>query len=314
MRKHILRRLCLVLLCLLLCCPVQVQAATKLDVNAQCSLRLSYTHQNQGLENLEISLFRVGQVFEDGSYALTEPYDSYPVAIQGITSQKEWQDTAATLWAYISADGLTPDFTQTTDAAGAVCFTGLQTGLYLISGITCKTETTTCLFDDFLLFLPNANADAFLYDVDAQPKFSQFVSNLEMVEYSVAKLWKDRTAGKNRPDSVSIDILKNGKLQESVVLSEDNSWNHNWEAPEGDRWSVVERQVPEGYTVTVSEEGTSFLVTNAVHQEDTEEPDTPQTGDTAPILLYVLLICLSGFGLLILGIALMRGKRHEKKR
>lgn len=312
MKKYIF--LCLALLCLLPLAPIQTQAAENLDIYETCSLTLQYKQQDQGLADLEIAIYRVGEVFSSGKYALIAPYDSYPVQIQGVTSTKEWQDIAATLQAYISADQLQPEFIQTTDEEGVAAFTKLNTGLYLVCGVTCETESVACLFDDFLIFLPGSNETEFIYDVQAQPKFSRFVSTEEMAEYSVLKLWKDMDAGIKRPASVQIDILKDGQLQERVDLNEENGWNHTWQAPAGELWSVVERQVPEGYTVTVSEEDTTFVVTNTFRKETPDRPEVPKTGDTTPILLYVLLICLSGFGLLILGIALMRGKRHEKKR
>ena len=313
MRNHILRRIiCLVLFCLLLCCPIQVFAHTIINPNLKCSLTLHYTQEALSFENLEISIHRVGEVFANNSYALVAPYSDYPVDIQGLTSPKEWQDAATTLKAYITQNQQPADRTALTDAAGSVSFTGLQTGLYLVSGVTCETETTTYTFGDFLIFLPRTEGTVYNYDVDAMPKFSQSTPKPEE-EYSVLKLWQDGENSENRPVSIVVDIMKNGELYETVILNAENNWFYSWTAPVGAVWTVAEQHVPEGYTVTISANETAFVITNTKQPDVPDEPDTPKTGDTAPLMLYILLTCLSGFGLLILGIALMRGKQHGAK-
>ena len=110
MKNDILRRLCLGLLCLLLCAPVQAFASSNLNQDQECSLTLHYTQEDQGLPDLEVGIYRVGQVFADGTYALVMPYGAYPVNIQDITSQQEWQDAATTLKAYIVADRSVSDY------------------------------------------------------------------------------------------------------------------------------------------------------------------------------------------------------------
>ena len=314
MKNPIMRRIIMILLCLLLCCPASAYAAASVDTAAQCSLTLHYTQEDAGLEGLEIALHRVGEVFSNGTYALTAPYNAYPVNIQGITSQQEWQDVAATLQAYITADGTKSLAVAAADATGTVSFENLQTGLYLISGVTCETKTGICLFDPFLMFLPRTNEDTYDYHVDAKPKHSQFVPNPETEEYSVLKLWKDEAAAKKRPISVTVDILKSGAFHETVILNADNNWYYSWTAQPGDTWTVVEKQVPEGYDVTISANGTAFVITNTYEPDEPGKPEPPKTGDTAPLVLYIVLTCLSGLLLLILGIHALRGKKHDKKR
>ena len=63
--------------------------------------------------------------------------------------------------------------------------------------------------------------------------------------------------------------------------------------------------MPEGYTMTVEDRGNSFLITNTF---DGPPIRPPQTGDTANILLYIVLMTISGSMLIILGIT---GKRKR---
>ncbi len=69
---------------------------------------------------------------------------------------------------------------------------------------------------------------------------------------------------------------------------------------------VVERNIPEGYTVTVESRSTAFILTNSISKDP--PPENPKTGDSTNILLAVVLLNLSGAGLILLG---MFRKRFE---
>ena len=63
--------------------------------------------------------------------------------------------------------------------------------------------------------------------------------------------------------------------------------------------------MPAGYTMIVEERETSFVLTNT---RPPDKPDIPQTGDTTNIMLFFVLMNVSGIMLIILGIA---GKRKR---
>jgi hypothetical protein len=66
---------------------------------------------------------------------------------------------------------------------------------------------------------------------------------------------------------------------------------------------VVERNVPQGYTMTVEERQSTFVLTNTwtpAYPDDPGKP--PHTGDTSNILPYVLLMIGAGSVLIILGV------------
>ena len=115
------------------------------------------------------------------------------------------------------------------------------------------------------------------------------------------KLWKDEGHENSRPESIEVEIFRNGESYEIVTLSQENNWTYRWTAPaDGAQWMVVERNIPEGYTVTVESRSTTFILTNSIPKDPT--PDTPQTGDSTNILSAVVLLNLSGMGLILLGI------------
>jgi len=347
------------LLCAFILSLGMTQAALAVDPAHPCSLTLSYTRNGAAFSGLEIEIYRVAELHANGKYALVSPYSQAPIKIHGITSQQEWQETAQTIKNYVAANQIPATCTQTTDSTGQAVFEDLQTGLYLVQGTTARDAEGTVVFHDFMVYLPTPTQNGYEYDVSAVPKYTQYT---EPERYTVVKLWKDAGASAQRPESVSVDILKDGAVQESVLLSRDNNWSYSWDvsAP-GGVWSVMETNVPDGYRVSIAESGSSFIITNSKapsgpdNPDDPDDPDPPtppedpddpnppetpvdpnvptvpgnpdtpvtpeeplpgipKTGDTAPLLLYTVLMCISGLALMLLGVWGSREQRHEKKR
>ena len=297
MRKSMLRFLAMLLILALLP-PLGARADELANMEGECTLTLEYSREGEPFDGLEIAIYRVAEMYRDGSYALTGPFAEYAVKIHDIQSQLEWREAANTLAAYAMADFIEPTALLLTNEDGLVHFTGLETGLYLIREVTGRNQEGLCLFENFIVFLPTPQDDgAPQFDVVAKPKNA--VVSEEPEQYQVVKLWKDTGHQDQRPNAVTIDILRNGEVVETVVLSAENNWTYAWDAPAGDVWTVVERNVPQGYTVTITENQTSFTVTNTT---EPDEDDPPQTGDTANLRLYILLMALSGTGLMALGI------------
>ena len=71
-------------------------------------------------------------------------------------------------------------------------------------------------------------------------------------------------------------------MADTVVLSEANDWEYTWDDLDADsQWRVVERDVPDGYTVTVEREGRVFIITNT-KPDDTPEPSESPEPSTSP--------------------------------
>jgi LPXTG-motif cell wall-anchored protein len=125
--------------------------------------------------------------------------------------------------------------------------------------------------------------------------------------FKVLKLWRGDENQNDRPKSIEVEIFCNGISYKTVTLSEDNHWAYTWSAKnDGSNWTVVERNIPQGYTMTVEERQATFVLTNTRNSTDPDEP--PKTGDTMNILLYVLVMVGSGSLLIILG---MIGKKKR---
>ena len=273
-----------------------------------CSLTLRYAQDKAGFEGIPVRIYRVAEAQSGGSYGLVAPFDGYPVNINGITSQREWRTVTTTLAAYIAADAPALTAVGTTDSTGTVVFKGLEAGLYFVEGVTAENANGVYCFDEMMVYLPTPQEDGtYLYDLEAAPKCGNFVP---AEEYQVTKLWKDSGDGDARPTFITVDILLDGVVKEQVTLNAENNWTHSWRAVgENGKWTVVERNVPEGYRVTVTANGTAFLVTNV----STTPPVVPPTGDTASLGFYVILLAVSGLLLVLLSCRRGRRKDNEEK-
>lgn len=297
----------LILLALIL--PMDAYAVP-VDTERKGDVTFYYHQEDLRFSGVEVHLYRVAQVHPDGTYTLLAPYSGYPVNIHGITTQTEWDQVTQTLEAYLSADAVTPDYTAVTDEFGMATLEALPTGMYLVLGQTVQQGKTFYTFHSFLLLMPRPDyEDNFHdYDLDVYPKTTLTVATSEI---SVTKLWRDEGHEEHRPDSVTVDILKNGVLYQSVTLSEANDWNFHLVSNEDAQWTVVERNVPEGYTVTVTEQNHAYTVTNTYSEPPDDPPPVdppPDTGDIRDPWLYVVLMCLSGAVLVILSQWKERGR------
>lgn len=295
-----MRRVLLLLLALAVCLPLllplNTQAASPLDTGRECSLTVIFSKDGYAFGDVPAEIYRVAKAYTNGTYSLIPPFSTFPVNIHGIRSQQEWKDVAYTLSAYVQSQQIPADHTVLSDQEGRASFENLETGLYLVMGKTVENEKGIYTFENFMIYLPTPADGGYDYDMEARPKPAQFTPK---TEYTVKKLWKDSAYSASRPGSVTVDIMKNGTMQETVELNSANNWSYSWSAPENtDLWTVVEKDVPNRYDVTITASGGMFTITNTA-QSDPQSP--PKTGDTAFPLAYILGMCLSGFVLILLG-------------
>ncbi len=311
--KRVISLLCIALLCLVFSTPVFAQSP---ELDKECSLTLEYSNNAEALENLDISLHYVASLNSNGTFENVAPFDAYDVSFNNINEQEEFRALALTLSGYISADAVTPLSTKKTDSSGKVKFSKLKQGLYLVDEVRCENENGCYNFEPFIMCLPNLDGGVLQYDVVAKPKGFDFVPAPEGTEYQVLKLWGDAGNSSKRPEFVKVDIVKDDKVVETVTLSSNNNWSYKWMDNSQSDWKVVERDVQDGYTVTVEKKTTSFVITNQYVTDTTpQNPPTGffQTGDTRVLWPYILIFCLSGMILIVAGLLPLKGGNYEKK-
>ena len=316
------RRLGIIILALCFCCCMALgcaQASSTADakeaINAQhdCALTIFYGCDGTSLSGLNVKLYRVADVSADFQYTLTDAFAATELVLNGIQTIGEWDVIRATLKTHIVVNPVEADAIAETDLSGQACFSALKPGLYLAEPQTVVLDSGTYFFDAALIALPGLGADGlWQYEVavNAKPELLPPVEPEEEIQLKVVKLWKGDSGQSTRPTSIEVEIFKDGISDRTVTLSKENNWAYSWTAADdGAVWTVVERNIPSGYTLTMEEREHSFTLTNKRKGE--LPPDSPQTGDDSNILLYSVLMYASGFVLVLVGITGKR-KRHEK--
>ena len=312
------RRFGLVSMALLICLvlPFYAQAISTaeakdpLSSQAKCQLTIRYSYDGTGFPGQTVSLYQIADISADPYYklTLTAPFAATGLELNGIQSNAEWDVIRSTVQAYIPGNAIDPIATAVTDAAGNADFEDLRPGLYFASAVQIASADATCVFDPALISLPGLSEDGhWLYrlEVAAKPQILPPIEPDEKTEFKVLKLWKGDNTQASRPANVTVEIFRDGKSVETVSLSPENNWCYSWSAADdGAVWTVIERNVPAGYTMTVSQKETTFVITNT----RPTPPEPPKTGDTSNVLLYTVILYVSGGGLILLGFA---GKRKD---
>ncbi len=298
---------CLVLLSTITS-SISSYAINPIDTDKPCSLTVEYGYSETLFDGLEIYTYKIADVFEDGTYELTKEFSNYFVNIYGITAQSEWKKVASTLASYIAADSIEPTYKAITDTNGCAKFENIEAGMYLILERKVVSGETVITFENFLTAVPSpSEKNEHLYDVFARPKHSAYTPTKKEFAYKIVKQWKDEGNSADRPDSVEIDLLKDGAVHTSVILDASNNWCYTWKCEDdGSKWQAVERNISSDYVVSVEYNNTSIIVTNTCFDAP-ENP--PQTGDISTTEPYIIAMSVSGILLMIIALLLKRSEQ-----
>ena len=310
------RKIGIVVILLLLCfqlMPYSVMAASTSDAvepiipENECSLTISYCYAETAFSDVEVKLYRIADVSADFKYTLTQFFVDSGLILDGIRTAGEWNVVRSILEAHILASNITPDFISATNDGGQVSFENLRAGMYLAVAGQVEQNGLHYQFDSALIALPGLGADGrwqYQVSVNAKGEALPPVDSDEEVELKILKLWRGDDGQNARPKSIEVEIFRDGISYKTVTLSEENHWAYSWSVKDdGANWAVIERNVPQGYTMTVEERQGTFVLTNTwtpTHPDGPIKP--PQTGDTSNIMLYVLIMVCSGTVLITLGV------------
>lgn len=245
-----------------------------------CSLELTFAPHDLPAEGVTFRIYRVGRVNTDSAtFTPIAPYGDYGV----LGLRADWLDRAATLESYILRDKLPATAQAATNENGVVRFEGLQPGLYLILGERILREGVYYTPVSCFLSLPNSydRGETWVSEVSARMKVSETPDTSgEKLQRHVLKVWDDAGHEAQRPQKVTVDLLRDGEVYDTVELSAGNNWRYDWTELDGSsQWRLTEREL-EGYTPLVTQTGITFVVTNTYRQ--VTPPSTPDEGDEDP--------------------------------
>lgn len=183
---------------------------------------------------------------------------------------------------------------RATDVHGKAVFTKLPLGLYFVKQINTVAGYAACT--PFLVTVPNKNTAGYVYDVNASPK-----TDVEkLTDITIKKVWNTDASAK-AADSVTVQLIRNGIVVETAKLSAQNKWQVTYtNMPESDAYSIVEVNIPKGFTATYSKSGYVFTVTN-----------TASLAQTGQIVWPIPVLAITGLCLIVVGTIVLRKPRDK---
>lgn len=275
------------------------------------SLTIGFRHEEQPIEGADFSVFRVARA-AGGGYTLTGAFADYPVVFPSDPDVSDWNAVAVTLASYVASDNIPADASGTTNQYGVLTLTDLPLGLYLVTGEPILQGDTLYIPQPLLISVPytaNGNSE---YDVSVDPKYEFRTETGEKLERRVLKIWADNGYEKKRPNEITVQLLCDGEVYDEQTLNAANNWRYIWsDLDPAHNWQLLEKTVPENYTVLVEQQGVTFTVTN------TYKPTTPPASTTPPEtlpqtgMLWWPVPVMAACGILLCAVGIFLQKRRK---
>ncbi len=246
-----------------------------IDINKNVTLTIKYPYKD-----VQFQIFKVADVSTYGEYTLTDDFKKYSVPLKP-SEQDDWRAAAYTLSGYVRRDNLVCQQAVNSNSQGKIIFSNVSPGLYLIIGESIVLNNMKYEPSPFLLILPALDESGnWVTDVTVTAKYSSDsvgTSGGKTLDRKVLKIWEkdDRS---QRPKYVDVQLLRNGKIWDSVRLSKKNNWRYEWENLDAQyTWKVVEKTVPDGYSVIIELDKKTYVITNTKNSTPStpEQPDKP---------------------------------------
>lgn len=305
-------------LALVISLAVCLFAAVPAAAEGTGSITVRFEYNKKSVVGAEFSIYRVAEL-DGGQFSFVPPFDGYSLAAPGATDTDAWKILATTLTGYTERDGIEPLATGAVPSAGELRFNGLEDGLYLIIGKPVDLGDVELFPQPVIVSLPYYDKpDVPEYDMVVEIKFESRDKNVAEVERSVRKVWAGGD-GESRPQSVTVQLLRDGEVYDERTLDESGGWSYKWTGLDASsEWEITEKDVPAGYTVTIEPDGVTFVVTNTA--PPASSVPTPSNPGSTPERLpqtgqyWWPVIALSAAGAIVLfaGILLLIKKKRKK--
>lgn len=228
--------------------------------------------------NMHWQLYRVGHR-EANDYVFEGDFENYRTTLGDQTKPMlEWDaETVAEVAEALRRKTIVNKIDKRdegyTNSAGAVTFSGLEDGLYLVWGDILNVGDTTYI--PSAIFFEMRGEDAAV--LNAYPKIVLRTLNASGSRYQAKKVWlNDEDQPWNRATSITIELYRDNAYYDEVELSEDNNWTYEWDDTDEHIWFVYEKDIPAGYTVSYKDNTYQYLIINTF-EDDTNESSTTDT-------------------------------------
>ena len=256
------------------------------------------------LAGMRFDAYRVADRSDDGTWSLKPRFKAYQPRLEAQSGDGEaWAALARVLEKVALMDeACLPDASAETDESGAAVFDALKPGLYLLSGQSVCVNRQIYTPSPLLLVCP--------VESEAEPELTR---SPEMADYSVRIVWDDEKTPEQRPKSLPVQLMCDGKAYgRPVLLSEEQGWRYTWSSlPTAHYWALAEQAVPGYLDAEVRKEGTAFRVTYAAAQPEPEpQPEAeknPEKGNHGWLAVLALMLTAAA------GLFLRKTRKKSKK-
>ena len=223
------------------------------------SVQLMDNLTNTPITGAQLSAYHVATVKLNGygnlDYIYTTDFENCGVSLND-------SSLATKLESYVDTRSISA-LQTVTDSQGNATFSNLPLGLYFIKQTNSVPGYAPC--NAFMVTVPYKNGNDYIYNVNASPK-----TDVEkLTDITIKKVWNtDKST--EATDNVTVQLLRDGVVIETATLNKANGWKVTFvDMPQSDSYSVVEVNIPQGFTATYSSNGYDFTVTNSASLIDT---------------------------------------------
>ena len=264
---------------LIMCALLLLAAAVPVSASADgsASPTLKYV-----LPDIEFRVYLAATPSGSGCYTPAAAYAGVSASFAPKTAQ-DWVTLTDALVA-ATASTAAPTASGKTDASGSLTFSGLAAGMYLVMGDSGSKNNVEYTPTPFVVTLTEGQA------LVCQVKHTETpVGPGNTTTVTVRKVWS-RDKASVRPDAIVVQLLRDGEVYDTQVITAATSWRFTWVDLDADStWTVNEDPVPPGYTVSISQRGRLFTITNTYKSPS----DPPRTGDESNLGMWAAVMAAS---------------------
>lgn len=295
--------------------PATALAAESIDLNRSHSLTVTAVFDEKPISGMQFDAYLISTVDENGELTVIDRYQEYAddLDIRG-ENQDRWQAMVPVLAREISLDpNLKPSCSAVTDADGAAKFADIPMGLIFVMGSGVEKDGYVYSTSPFFVMLPqqDLSGTTWNYHVVANAKPEQ---EPVKADFQVIKIWRDDCHKDQRPKSITISLICDGEVYDTITLPNNGAWNYTWEDLETNhQWTVTEEKEDGYQDPDILQEGNTFIVTNTCSKPTTPtQPGKPTLPQTGQLWWPVPVLICAGLLFIVIGLLRRRGIADEE--
>lgn len=295
--------------------PMQALAAGSIDLSHAHSLTVTAAYAQKPISGMKFDAYLISTVDECGELTVLDRYHDFAddLDIRG-KDDEAWLQMAQVLAREISLDtNLKPSRSAVTDADGKAEFADIPMGLYLIMGSGVEKDGYVYSTTPFFVMLPeqNLSSNTWNYHVVANAKPGR---ESVKADFEVIKIWEDDCHKSRRPNSITINLICDGEVYDTITLPRNGAWSYTWKNLETNhQWTVTEKKEIGYKDPKIRQEGNIFIVTNTCSKPaNPTEPGKPTLPQTGQLWWPVPVLIAAGLLFVVIGLLRRRGIADEK--